>query len=332
MKAAIKYIFIWLIVTVVVFVMVFTIGFIILGVADVNNVDDAVKNPWLMAVALICSNLVLLLLFWNRKYTRNWVKYGFTYGEEFSTGKLCLWTVVGAVGCLMLEVLAQEYLPLPTDPEIGEWLGMLMLNPVGILGVCLIGPLAEEAIFRGAILRRLLEKKWNPWIAIVISAIIFAIAHGNFEQGLTAIIMGCFMGWIYYRTRSIMPCFLVHAFNNTTATVIALTMSESMTDMSSDKMGVPLTLGLPLIVVSLVLIYVAARYIGKMTDNRTPVPVPVNEVLPPPLPYEATQGYVSPQGPESNVPVEGIAMGIPVEDPVTEEPAVEPGELMQPES
>ena len=242
MKAAIKYILIWLIVTVAVFLMVYTVVIIMLGAADVNSVGEVVKNPWLMAAGLTSANLVLLLLFWKRRYTRNWVKYGFTYGEEFSTGKLCLWAVVGAIGCLMLEVLAQEYLPIPTDPELGEWLGMLMLNPLGILGVCLIGPLAEEAIFRGAILRRLLEKKWNPWIAIVISAIIFAIVHGNFEQGLTAIIMGCFMGWIYYRTRSIMPCFLVHAVNNTTATVIALTMSASMADMSSDKMGLPLTM------------------------------------------------------------------------------------------
>ena len=294
MKAAIKYILIWLIVTVAVFLMVYTVVIIMLGAADVNSVGEVVKNPWLMAAGLTSANLVLLLLFWKRRYTRNWVKYGFTYGEEFSTGKLCLWAVVGAIGCLMLEVLAQEYLPIPTDPELGEWLGMLMLNPLGILGVCLIGPLAEEAIFRGAILRRLLEKKWNPWIAIVISAIIFAIVHGNFEQGLTAIIMGCFMGWIYYRTRSIMPCFLVHAVNNTTATVIALTMSASMADMSSDKMGLPLTLGLPLIVVSLVLIYVAARSIGKMTDNRTPIPVPDNEVLPPPMPPMEDSGTTLP--------------------------------------
>ena len=294
MKAAIKYILIWLIVTVAVFLMVYTVVIIMLGAADANSVGEVVKNPWLMAAGLTSANLVLLLLFWKRRYTRNWVKYGFTYGEEFSTGKLCLWAVVGAIGCLMLEVLAQEYLPIPTDPELGEWLGMLMLNPLGILGVCLIGPLAEEAIFRGAILRRLLEKKWNPWIAIVISAIIFAIVHGNFEQGLTAIIMGCFMGWIYYRTRSIMPCFLVHAVNNTTATVIALTMSASMADMSSDKMGLPLTLGLPLIVVSLVLIYVAARSIGKMTDNRTPIPVPDNEVLPPPMPPMEDSGTTLP--------------------------------------
>ena len=284
MKAAIKYIFIWLIVTVATFVMFYAVGSAVMGVSSMSDADEIVKNPWLLAGSLTCADLLLLLLFWKRRYTRNWVKYGFTYGEKFSTANLCLWAVVGAFGCLLLELLAQEYLPIPVDLETEEWLGMLMQNPIGVLSACLIGPLAEEAIFRGAILRRLLEKKWNPWFAIVISAILFAVAHGNFAQGMTAIIMGCFMGWIYYRTRSIMPCFLVHAVNNTTAVVTALVMSELMPDTSADKLGDPLMVGIPLIVVGIIVIYVAARAIGQMTNDRTPIPVPVDEVLPPPLP------------------------------------------------
>ena len=295
MKAAIKYILIWLIVTVAVFVIFYAVGSIVLGVSDINDADEISKNPWLLAGSLTCADLLLLLLFWKRGYTRNWVKYGFTYGEEFSTAKLCYWAVVGAFGCLLLETLAQEYVPIPVDLETEEWLGMLMLNPIGALAGCLIGPLAEEAIFRGAIERRLLEKKWNPWFAIVISAILFAVVHGNFAQGMTAIIMGCFMGWIYYRTRCIMPCFLVHAVNNTTVFVTAITMSQLMPDTSAEKLGLPVTVGIPLIVVSLIVIYVAARYIGKMTNDRTPIPVPADEVLPPPLP---------PMGPGDPLPPE----------------------------
>lgn len=295
MKAAIKYILIWLILTVAVFTMCFTVGSVVMDVSDMNNANDLAKNPWLLAISLACADVLLLLLFWKRKYTRNWVNYGFTYGEEFSTAKLCLWAVVGAIGCLLLEVLAQEYVPVPVDLETAEWLGMLMMNPIGVVSVCLIGPLAEEAIFRGAIERRLLEKKWNPWFAIVISAVFFAVAHGNFGQAMTAIIMGCFMGWIYYRTRCIMPCFLVHAVNNTTAVVVSLAMAESMGEMSAEKMGVPLTVGIPLIVASLILIYVAARHIGKITDDRTPIPVPVDEVLPPPLPPMETGNPLPPE-------------------------------------
>ena len=293
---AIKYFLYWLLVTVAAMIMVYVIGIVALGSAGqkIDDIDSIMENSWLLASALASADVLLLLLFWKRKYTRNWIEYGYTYGEDFSSGKLALWAVVGAIGCLLLDIMVQEYVPIPVESDLGEWFEMLFGNPLGILSICLIGPLAEEAIFRGAIERRLLETNWSPWFAIVISAIIFAIVHGNFEQGLTAIIMGCFMGWIYYRTRSIMPCFLVHAVNNTTATVIALTMSESMADMSSDKMGLPLTLGLPLIVVSLVLIYVAARNIGKMTDNRTPIPVPDNEVLPPPMPPMEDSGTTLP--------------------------------------
>lgn len=190
--------------TVAVFVMFYSVGAVVLGVMGDNDAADIVKNPWLLAGALTCADLLLVLLFWKRKYTRNWVKFGFTYGEDFSTAKLCLWAVVGAFGCLLLEILVQEYVPVPVDREIEEWLGMLMMNPIGILSACLIGPLAEEAIFRGAILRRLLEKKWNPWYAIVISAIFFALAHGNFGQGMTAIMGGAL--WAGFTTALAASC------------------------------------------------------------------------------------------------------------------------------
>lgn len=281
MKGAIKYFVIWLFVTVAVMVMFYIIGFIVMGIAGVS-IDDpekAVMNPWLFSGALLAADVVLLLLFWKRRYTRNWIKYGFTYGEGFSSGKLALCCVLGAIGCFYLSVMAQEYLPLPVDEEIGEWLGMLLKNPVGILSACLIGPLAEEAIFRGAIERRLLETKWNPWFAIVISSLFFAAAHGNFQQGVTALIMGCFMGWVYYRTRSIWPCFLIHAVNNTTAVIMAYATPETM----DDTLGLSLSMDIMLIVLGVAFIYLAAKGIGKMTANRTRIAEPVDVEQPWPL-------------------------------------------------
>ena len=266
--------------------MFFMIGFIVLDIAgyEIDSVGDMPKNSWLFSGVFLGIDLLLLLVFWKRRYTRNWIEYGYTYGENFSTAKLCLLAIVGAIGCLMLDVLVQEYVPIPIDPDLGEFFELLMNNPIGILTVCLTGPLMEEAVFRGAIERRLLEKNWNPWFAIVISAVLFAAAHGNYEQGLTAVIIGCFMGWVYYRTRSIWPTFLIHAFNNTTAVVAAYSLPESM----DESLGVPLSTGITLIVVSLILIYIAARGIGKITNDRTriPEPVPVGEVLPPPFPGE----------------------------------------------
>ena len=281
MKGAIKYFVIWLFVTVAVMVMVYIIGFIVMEIAGIGigDPEKAVMNPWLFSVALLAADVVLLLLFWKRRYTRNWVNYGYTYGNGFSSWKMALLCVLGAMGCLELSVMIQEYLPIPVDAETEELLAMLLRNPVGILSACLIGPLAEEAIFRGAIERRLLEKKWNPWIAIVISALLFAVAHGNFEQGVTAVILGCFTGWIYYRTRSIWPGFLVHALNNTIAVIASFAVPETM----SETTGVSLDVGITMIVMGVAFIYLAARGIGKMTANRTRIPEPVDVEQPWPL-------------------------------------------------
>ena len=128
-----------------------------------------------------------------------------------------------------------------------------------MLSVCLIGPLAEEVLFRGAIERRLLEKNWNPWYAIVISALIFALAHFNFEQGFTATVIGIFMGWVYYRTRSIWPTVLIHVVNNTVASLVAISAPAMMMD---ENYKLPLSIGIPVFVLSLVLIFLAAKKIG----------------------------------------------------------------------
>lgn len=281
---AIKYFLYWLLVTVAAVLMVFIIGFAVLGAAgpQTDDIELAMGNSWLIAAALTCAHVLLLLLFWRRRYTRNWIEYGYTYGEEFSSGKLALWAVVGAVGCLLLDIMVQEYVPIPVESDLDKWFELLFDNPLGILSICLIGPLVEEAIFRGAIERRLLETNWSPWIAILVSSILFAVAHGNYAQAVTATVIGCFIGWIYYRTRSIWPCFLAHAANNTIA-VIAAYSSAGMAmgdDAVTGTMGIPLAVGIPLIVAGLFLIYLAARGIGHITQDRSPLPPRHSEVAP----------------------------------------------------
>ena len=286
MKAAFKYFIIWLLLTIAISVFVYIIGSIVLSSTGnpVKDMEVIIDNAWIMSISLLAADIVLLLVFWKRRYTRFGFNYGYTYGEGFSTKKLFMWCGVGAIGCLIFNLMAEFYLPIPEDLDIFNSLMQMMTNPIGLISVCLIGPWAEEVLFRGAIERRLLEKKWNPWFAIVISALFFAVAHFNYSQGFTAIIIGIFMGWIYYRTRSIWPTVFIHALNNTTATVVALMSPEAM---NAEEYTPPMSIGLPLLVIGIFLIALTVIYIDKMTRDRTPIPVPVDEVLPPPLPAEA---------------------------------------------
>jgi len=74
-------------------------------------------------------------------------------------------------------------------------------------------PVLEELIFRGIILEGLL-KKYSPLVSIIISSLLFGIAHFNPWQFVTGLIIGIFSGWVYYKTRSLMPSIIIHAAAN----------------------------------------------------------------------------------------------------------------------
>ena len=58
-----------------------------------------------------------------------------------------------------------------------------------------------------------------PGWAIVVSALFFALIHANPWQAIPAFIIGCLMGYIYYRTGSLKLTMLMHCANNTLAVV-----------------------------------------------------------------------------------------------------------------
>lgn len=86
-----------------------------------------------------------------------------------------------------------------------EWIGPLLL--------VVLGPLTEEIIFRGLILRGLLGR-CRPWVAIVISAALFSLMHLNPAQIPITLGLGIVLGWVYFRTRSLGLCVFGHALNN----------------------------------------------------------------------------------------------------------------------
>lgn len=80
--------------------------------------------------------------------------------------------------------------------------------------MCILGPFTEELFFRGVVTKLLLKLRTSHWVGIILSAILFALIHGNLAQMPGAFIGGIVYGWIYYKTRSIYPTFIMHAINN----------------------------------------------------------------------------------------------------------------------
>lgn len=91
-------------------------------------------------------------------------------------------------------------------------------NPFGILSITLLAPVLEELLFRAAIQSEL-QLKYKPWIAILISSLLFGVVHLNPAQIPFAFMLGMMFGWLYYRTGSLLPGIVGHVLNNSIATV-----------------------------------------------------------------------------------------------------------------
>lgn len=140
-----------------------------------------------------------------------------------------IWTALLALGSIPLadaiSSLSHAKMPL----EELQLLTTIVMHPWGWIAVGVLVPIAEEMVFRGAILRTLLNlcgHRWR-WGAIVLSALLFGVVHGNMAQMLNATLMGCLLGWLYYRSGSIAPGIVFHIVNNSVAVLLVRMMPGS---------------------------------------------------------------------------------------------------------
>ncbi|MCQ2129376.1 MAG: CPBP family intramembrane metalloprotease [Bacteroidaceae bacterium] len=163
------------------------------------------------------SSLSVLLVFYLMKlfnFSCNYIKT-----RPYATLGLC---------CLLaLSTLFPSMKLIECGPEMPadqlEMLEKLMQSFVGFLFVGILAPVVEELVFRGVILKHLLlTRKFanGHWLAIAITAALFGLAHGNLAQMPHAFLLGLLLGWLYYRTGSILPSIALHLTNNVTAVVL----------------------------------------------------------------------------------------------------------------
>lgn len=92
----------------------------------------------------------------------------------------------------------------------------------GLLRSCLVLPVAEELVFRGAALRLLRPLGRNA--AILGQAVLFAALHGSLQAKAYALGMGLLFGWAADRSESLLPGILLHILNN--GAVLARCLAE----------------------------------------------------------------------------------------------------------
>ena len=172
-----------------------------------------VTTAMMITTTVIFSLLTIIVFLWA-----GWTKVSPTWLRT-RPWIVLIWSVIAALGLVIPSTWLQEHMPeLPNFVE--QEFDMILKDRWGYLTIGLLAPLAEEIVFRGAALRSLLASRLSPLAAIVISALLFAVAHLNPAQMPHAFLVGLLLGWMYWRTGSILPGMAYHWANNSAAYVL----------------------------------------------------------------------------------------------------------------
>jgi len=204
-----------------------------------------------LCLAILCSNLVPLLLFRGRPalglrsvdgflgaalstavallalgYVRT-IRAGLVSAAELGVrrdglgrlvatgvaGGLALFALSGAVQLLLQKVGIRQ-----TQLEGFAWIRSLSPSSFLLILVAasVVAPVAEELFFRGFVFQSY-ARRYGPRVAALLSSLLFAALHLNLQALVPIFVMGLFLAWLYWRTHSLLPGIVAHGFNNAVA-------------------------------------------------------------------------------------------------------------------
>ena len=236
-------------------------GIMILGLVTVaiqassmgiNNNQDAVSKfvsettiaQWAVALGFALAIVVFL----GKRYVR--ISTGRI--KRSTWGMVAFMAALASLGWMFTEVstmLLVDFDKLfPGEVEGTEQqISNLTSELLGAISVGLLAPIAEEIGFRGVLLGGLLRMRCKPWVAIVLSAIVFALVHGFSVKLFGTMVFGIITGWLFWRTRSLLPGMIIHIVNNSTAVILEKFIPDWEPDKTACVMFIAVCLPLLLI-------------------------------------------------------------------------------------
>lgn len=147
-----------------------------------------------------------------------------------------------------------------------------LVSPVWILLALAVAPgICEEFFFRGVLFSSL-ERVTTPWRTIVAVAVLFGLFHvvaGTVlapERFLPSTFLGLVLGWVRYRTDSVLPCMLLHTIHN----AVALSIVHWGDALAARGIGVEETSHLPAAWLALAAVGVLATVGVLLVTTRSP--------------------------------------------------------------
>lgn len=207
MKSAIKLILINFIITQIFAPILMMIPCALYQFATTGNLDRAALTTLLIIPAQLAGQFMMIVYLWKAGY----ISRAKSAWSSVSVPYFFL-SILAILSCGFVVSVITDFMKwIPNIME--QSFDILQSGWGGILAIAIVGPIAEELLFRGAITEILL-RKYSPTKAILISSLLFGVCHINPAQMLPAFLIGILLSWVYYKTGSLIPCIVMHVLNN----------------------------------------------------------------------------------------------------------------------
>ena len=198
----------------------FFAGAVVLGIG-LSNPEEPQKTYTFISF-IIGQGFMLVPLFWFLRSRKEPIAERLRI--RFVSSDVIISTIYLSFGIIILsdelDRIIQIFLPAP------EYILDLngLLQPESIMGffllfiaVVIIAPLGEELLFRG-FLQQILEKHWKDVTkAVLVTALFFAMIHMNPYWFVQIYILGILLGFLAWKTKSVLPPLILHGINNAMA-------------------------------------------------------------------------------------------------------------------
>lgn len=181
---------------------------------------------YLLAATLPSVILCFIIFFWDM------LRNGLSFKSYFSSSHISGSDVTGIFGTALFAFAAgqiSQYILLIGCYSFGfspialDYSTMPQYDTpyfaVSVIMTVILGPIAEELMYRGVILRGLSQVSGR--FAIIMSAVMFGCMHGNLTQAFCAFVFGLVLGYAAVKTGSLILPIACHIMANLAVTTVS---------------------------------------------------------------------------------------------------------------
>lgn len=190
---------------------------------------DLIKGNFMTMMTVVATSIsaVFAVSFywaaWGRRKTQQDKKY---LRENVLKTQNALMLIVASIGLYYLAILISSVIAVVSPDTMKNYTEMMESALGGseilaLFAAVILAPINEECIMRGLILKNL-QRFFSTPVVIIIQAVMFGLFHGNWVQGLYVLPVGAALGYVAVKSKSVLPCMVMHLFYNLLSFVVGI--------------------------------------------------------------------------------------------------------------